>query len=442
MFKRKIYDRLLQWKEESQGRTALMIEGARRVGKSTVAETFGKNEYDSYILIDFSIASQTVKDLFYDLSDLNFFFLQFQLLYRTDLIERRSLIIFDEVQLFPMARQAIKALVKDGRYDYIETGSLISIRKNVKDILIPSEERKISMYPMDYEEFLWAIGDETTTKLLRNAFSNRKAVGEQMNRKLMRDFRLYMLIGGMPQAVDEYLRTNNFRLVDQVKRDILNLYEDDFRKIDPTGRISMLFDAIPAELNKNASRYQVSSVLGNERADSILELIAELKDSKTVNVAYHADDPNTGMSNHKNLGKFKLFLADTGLFTTLVFKDKDFTENSIYEKLFSDKLSVNLGYLYENIVAQMLTAKGNELFYYTFMNEKTRHNYEIDFILTRNNKICPIEVKSSGYKTHASLDKFSEKYSGRIAEKYLVYTKDLQKDKDVLMLPVYMVPFL
>ena len=442
MFKRKIYDRLLQWKEESQGRTALMIEGARRVGKSTVAETFGKNEYDSYILIDFSIASQTVKDLFYDLSDLNFFFLQFQLLYRTDLIERRSLIIFDEVQLFPMARQAIKALVKDGRYDYIETGSLISIRKNVKDILIPSEERKISMYPMDYEEFLWAIGDETTTKLLRNAFSNRKAVGEQMNRKLMRDFRLYMLIGGMPQAVDEYLRTNNFRLVDQVKRDILNLYEDDFRKIDPTGRISMLFDAIPAELNKNASRYQVSSVLRNERADSILELIAELKDSKTVNVAYHADDPNTGMSNHKYLGKFKLFLADTGLFTTLVFKDKDFTENSIYEKLLSDKLSVNLGYLYENIVAQMLTAKGNELFYYTFMNEKTRHNYEIDFILTRNNKICPIEVKSSGYKTHASLDKFSEKYSGRIAEKYLVYTKDLQKDKDVLMLPVYMVPFL
>ena len=442
MFKRKIYDRLLQWKEESQGRTALMIEGARRVGKSTVAETFGKNEYVSYILIDFSIASQTVKDLFYDLSDLNFFFLQLQLLYRTDLIERRSLIIFDEVQLFPMARQAIKALVKDGRYDYIETGSLISIRKNVQDILIPSEERKISMYPMDYEEFLWAIGDETTTKLLRNAFSNRKAVGEQMNRKLIRDFRLYMLIGGMPQAVDEYLRTNNFRLVDQVKRDILNLYEDDFRKIDPTGRISMLFDAIPAELNKNASRYQVSSVLRNERADSILELIAELKDSKTVNVAYHADDPNTGMSNHKDLGKFKLFLADTGLFTTLVFKDKDFTENSIYEKLLSDKLSVNLGYLYENIVAQMLTAKGNELFYYTFMNEKTRHNYEIDFILTRNNKICPIEVKSSGYKTHASLDKFSEKYSGRIAEKYLVYTKDLQKDKDVLMLPVYMVPFI
>ncbi len=442
MFKRKIYDRLLEWKKESQGRTALLVEGARRVGKSTVVETFGKNEYASYILIDFSIASQTVKDLFYDLSDLNYFFLQLQLQYRKDLEERNSLIIFDEVQLFPLARQAIKALVKDGRYDYIETGSLISIKKNVKDILIPSEERKISMYPMDYEEFLWAQGDNSTMKLLQSIYESRKPVGEKMNRKLLRDFRLYMLVGGMPQAVDEYLRSNNFRRVDLVKRDILNLYEDDFRKIDPTGKISMLFGAIPAELNKNASRYQVSSVLTNERADSILELIAEMKDSKTVITAYHANDPNAGIANHKDLGRFKLFLADTGLFTTLIFKDKDFTENVVYEKLLNDKRYANLGYLYENVVAQMLTAKGNELFYYTFRNEKTKHNYEIDFILSRRNKICPIEVKSSGYKTHASLDKFSERYSGRILEKYLVYTKDLYKEKDILMLPVYMVPFL
>ncbi len=442
MFKRKVYDRLLEWKKESQGRTALLVEGARRVGKSTVVETFGKNEYASYILIDFSIASQAVKDLFYDLSDLNYFFLQLQLQYRKDLEERNSLIIFDEVQLFPLARQAIKALVKDGRYDYIETGSLISIKKNVKDILIPSEERKISMYPMDYEEFLWAQGDSSTMKLLQNIFESRKPVGEKMNRKLLRDFRLYMLVGGMPQAVDEYLRTNNFRKVDLVKRDILNLYEDDFRKIDPTGRISMLFDAIPAELNKNASRYQVSSVLTNERADSILELIAEMKDSKTAIAAYYANDPNTGMANHKDLRRFKLFLADTGLFTTLIFKDKDFTENVVYEKLLNDKMSANLGYLYENVVAQMMTAKGYELFYYTFPNEKTKHNYEIDFILSRGNKICPVEVKSSGYKTHASLDKFSERYSGWILEKYLVYTKDLHKEKDILMLPVYMVPFL
>ena len=442
MFKRKIYDKLLQWKREWTGRTAVLIEGARRVGKSTVAEAFGRNEYDSYILIDFSIASQTVKELFYDLSDLNFFFLQLQLHYRTDLIVRKSLIIFDEVQLFPLARQAIKALVKDGRYDYIETGSLISIRKNVQDILIPSEERKISMYPMDYEEFLWALGDHTTFPLLKSFFEKRRPLGEQMNRKLMRDFRLYMLVGGMPQAVDEYLRTNNFRMVDQTKRDILSLYEDDFRKIDPTGKISMLFDSIPAELNKNASRYQVSSVLEGERAGTVLERISQMVDSKTVLAAYHANDPNAGMANHKDLEKFKLFLADTGLFTTLIFKDKDFTENVIYEKLLSDKLSVNLGYLYENVVAQMLTAKGDELFYYTFPNEASRKNYEIDFLLSRKNKICPIEIKSSGYRTHASLDQFSSRYSSRILEKYLVYTKDFQKVQDVIMLPVYMVPFL
>ena len=442
MFKRKIYDKLLQWKREWTGRTAVLIEGARRVGKSTVAEAFGRNEYDSYILIDFSIASQTVKELFYDLSDLNFFFLQLQLHYRTDLTPRKSLIIFDEVQLFPLARQAIKALVKDGRYDYIETGSLISIRKNVQDILIPSEERKISMYPMDYEEFLWALGDHTTFPLLKSFFEKRRPLGEQMNRKLMRDFRLYMLVGGMPQAVDEYLRTNNFRMVDQTKRDILRLYEDDFRKIDPTGKISMLFDSIPAELNKNASRYQVSSVLEGERAGTVLERISQMVDSKTVLAAYHANDPNAGMANHKDLEKFKLFLADTGLFTTLIFKDKDFTENVIYEKLLSDKLSVNLGYLYENVVAQMLTAKGDELFYYTFPNEVSRKNYEIDFLLSRKNKICPIEIKSSGYRTHASLDQFSSRYSSRILEKYLVYTKDFQKVQDVIMLPVYMVPFL
>lgn len=442
MFKRKIYDKLLQWKREWTGRTAVLIEGARRVGKSTVAEAFGRNEYDSYILIDFSIASQTAKELFYDLSDLNFFFLQLQLHYRTDLTPRKSLIIFDEVQLFPLARQAIKALVKDGRYDYIETGSLISIRKNVQDILIPSEERKISMYPMDYEEFLWALGDHTTFPLLKSFFEKRRPLGEQMNRKLMRDFRLYMLIGGMPQAVDEYLRTNNFRMIDQTKRDILSLYEDDFRKIDPTGKISMLFDSIPAELNKNASRYQVSSVLEGERAGTVLERISQMVDSKTVLAAYHANDPNAGRANHKDLEKFKLFLADTGLFTTLIFKDKDFTENVIYEKLLSDKLSVNLGYLYENVVAQMLAAKGDELFYYTFPNEASRKNYEIDFLLSRKNKICPIEIKSSGYRTHASLDQFSSRYSSRILEKYLVYTKDFQKDQDVLMLPVYMVPFL
>jgi len=442
MFKRKIYDKLLEWKQESDGKTALLIEGARRIGKSTVVEAFGRNEYKSYILIDFATASKTVRELFEDLSDLDYLFLQLQLQYKVDLHERNSLIIFDEVQLCPMARQAIKALVKDHRYDYIETGSLISIRKNVKDILIPSEERKIGMYPMDYEEFLWAVGDMTSVALLKKMFESGKTVGEQMNRKLMRDFRLYMLVGGMPQAVDTYLTTNNFRKVDDIKRDILKLYEDDFMKIDPTGKLSMLFDAIPAQLDKNASRYQVSGVLSGERADSVLELIAELKDSKTVLVAYHASDPNAGMSMYKDLSKFKLFLCDTGLFVTLMFKNRDFTDNLIYEKLLNDKLNANLGYLYENAVAQILAAKGEELFYYTFMNETSRHNYEIDFLIARKNKICPIEVKSSGYKAHKSLDEFSAKFSDRILWKYLIYTKDFGKDEDILCLPTYMTQFL
>lgn len=442
MFKRKIYNKMLVWKGESDGKTALLIEGARRIGKSTVAEEFAKREYESYILIDFAKASKEIRSLFDDVSDLNYLFLQLQLQYKTDLHERKSVIIFDEVQLCPMARQAIKSLVQDHRYDYIETGSLISIRKNVKDILIPSEERKISMYPMDYEEFLWAVGDDTTFSLLGKCYEAGRGLGELVNRKLLRQFRLYMLIGGMPQAVNEYIETNNFRKVDVVKRDILTLYEDDFKKIDSTGRLSLLFDSIPAQLNTNASRYQTSAVLGTESSDRILELIAELKDSKTVLVSYHANDPNAGMSNAKDISRFKLFLCDTGLFTTLMFKDREFTENIIYEKLLSDKLSANLGYLYENVVAQILAANGNELFYYTMMNPVSRHNYEIDFIIARKNKICPLEVKSSGYKTHKSLDVFTEKFSERIQNRYLIYTKDMKKDKDIFCIPVYMVPFL
>ena len=438
MFKRKIYDKLLEWKKESDGKTALLVEGARRIGKSTVVEEFGKNEYESYILIDFAFAPQSVKDLFLDMSDLDYFFLQLQLQYHVDLVERKSLIIFDEVQFCPLARQAIKVLVKDHRYDYIETGSLISIKKNVQGILIPSEERKISMYPMDYEEFRWALGDKTTIPLLKKAFAAQRPLGDAMNRKLLRDYRLYMLVGGMPQAVDEYIKTNNFRKVDMVKRDILKLYDDDFKKIDPTGRISMLFEAIPAQLNKNASRYQVSSVLENDRADSILELLAEMNSSKTVLISYQANDPNAGLAANKDLTLFKLFICDTGLFVTLMFKDKDFTENEIYEKLLNDKLSANLGYLYENAIAQTLISTGNELFYHSWRNESSRHNYEVDFLISRKNKICPIEVKSSGYKSHTSLDEFCKKFSSRILSKYIVYTKDLAKVTDVLYLPVYM----
>lgn len=441
-FKRKIYDKFLEWKKNSDGKTALLVEGARRIGKSTIVEEFAKNEYESYILIDFTKASKEILNLFDDISDLNYIFLRLQLIYHKELHQRKSLIIFDEVQFCPKARQAIKHLVADHRYDYMETGSLISIRKNVKDILIPSEERQVQMYPMDFEEFKWALGDTVTIKLLRESFEKYQPLGDDLNRTMMRDFRLYMLVGGMPKAVSTYIETNNMRLVDEEKRDILRLYESDFMKIDSTGKAAMLFKSIPSQLEKNASRYQVSSVLENQRNSTVLELISEMESSKTVLVSYKSDDPNAGLTRTKDLENFKLFVCDTGLFTTMLFMDKDFTENIIYEKLLSDKLSVNLGYLYENVVAQILKANGNSLFYYTFLDEKSRHNFEIDFLLARNNKVCPIEIKSSGYKTHASLDAFSENYSSRILNKYLVYTKDLGKDKDVFSIPVYMTMFL
>ena len=441
-FKRKIYDKFLEWKKNSDGKTALLVEGARRIGKSTIVEEFAKNEYESYILIDFTKASKEILNLFDDISDLNYIFLRLQLIYHKELHQRKSLIIFDEVQFCPKARQAIKHLVADHRYDYMETGSLISIRKNVKDILIPSEERQVQMYPMDFEEFKWALGDTVTIKLLRESFEKYQPLGDDLNRRMMRDFRLYMLVGGMPKAVSTYIETNNMRLVDEEKRDILRLYESDFMKIDSTGKAAMLFKSIPSQLEKNASRYQVSSVLENQRNSTVLELISEMESSKTVLVSYKSDDPNAGLTRTKDLENFKLFVCDTGLFTTMLFMDKDFTDNIIYEKLLSDKLSVNLGYLYENVVAQILKANGNSLFYYTFLDEKSRHNFEIDFLLARNNKVCPIEIKSSGYKTHASLDAFTEKYSSRILNKYLVYTKDLGKDKDVFSIPVYMTMFL
>ena len=444
MFKRKIYSKIKEWKSSSDGKTALLIEGARRVGKSTVVEEFAKNEYATYILIDFSTASNTIKELFEDMSDLNYFFLQLQLQYHVELETRKSVIIFDEVQLCPKARQAIKALVKDGRYDYIETGSLISIKKNVKDILIPSEERKLQMHPMDYEEFLWALGDSTTMKLLKGVFESKKSFGDQLNRKLLRDFRLYMLVGGMPQAVHEFITTNNFKKVDDVKRDIINLYEDDFRKIDSTGRLAMLFEAIPSQLNKNAKGFQTKKVLNSYKTTdtTILSLVSELKDSKVVSVAYHANNPDIGLSAYKDLNQFKLYMADTGLFVTLQFKDKDFTENIIYEKLLNDKLATNLCYLYENAVAQILTATGNDLFYYTFYQQEQKRNYEIDFVISKRNKICPIEVKSSRYKVHASLDVFYEKFSDRILNRYIIHTKDVSKDKDILCLPIYLTQFI
>ncbi len=443
IFKRKLYDKLLAWKTNRKGKTAVMIEGARRVGKSTLAKQFAENEYESYVLIDFSIASKDIIKLFDYINDLEYFFMQLQFRLGVSLIEHKSLIIFDEVQKCPKARQAIKHLVADGRYDYIETGSLISIHKNVKDIVIPSEEEKMILNPMDYEEFKWAQDDTVSYPQLKILFDKKIAIGDAVTRKLMRDFRIYMVVGGMPQAVSEYIDSHNLQEVDRVKRSIIQLYEDDFYKIDPSGRISSLFDAIPAQLNSNASRYQTASVIGdNAGTEKVLQLISELRESRTINMAYHANDPGVGMSLSMDVSKYKMYVADTGLFITLAFKDKDFTENIIYQKLMSDKLDANLGYVYENMVAQMLTAAGNRLFYYTFPTETGKHNYEIDFLLSRGNKICPIEVKSSGYKRHASLDAFCQKFSNRVLQRYLIYTKDLQKDEQTLFLPVYLTQFL
>lgn len=442
IFKRKLYDELLQWKLEDNGSTAILIKGARRVGKSTIAEEFARKEYESYIQIDFAACSDEVRNLFNDVSNLDYIFMRLQMIFGVALKERKSVIIFDEVQQAPKARQAIKYLVKDHRYDYIETGSLLSIRKNIKDILIPSEEVEVCMYPLDYEEFRWALDDSVTVPMLAKCFNEKQSLGNAANRSLMRDFRLYMLVGGMPQAVSTFIETNNMAKVDRVKRTIINLYEKDFNRIDPTGNASKLFHQIPAELNRNANRYLAWSATDGTRYHRLSEIITEMKDSMVIHLAHHANDPGAGMALHHNPDRFKLFVVDTGLFVTLAFWDKKFTENIIYEKLLSDKLSADLGYVYENMVAQMLKNSGHELYYYTFPTESGKHNYEIDFLLADGDKVSPVEVKSSGYKTHASLDAFSKKYSARIKNKYLIYTKDLRKDGDVLYLPVYMVPFL
>lgn len=440
IFKRKLYDRLLEWKRVQNGKTAILIEGARRVGKSTLVEQFAKKEYESYILIDFNEASEEVTALFNNLMNMDYIFLQLQSIYNVVLKKRKSVIIFDEVQNCPRARQAIKYLVKDGRYDYIETGSLISIKKNTKNITIPSEEERVTLYPMDYEEFRWAMGDEATMPLLRTFYDNKLPLN-QAHREAMRNFRLYLLVGGMPQAVEAYLETNNFSMVDLAKRGVIRIYQDDFQKLDPSGRLETLFMNIPSQLSQTNNRFKPYAVLGKVDDDKLMEFLKDLEDSKTTLFAYHSNDPNVGMSLTKDISKFKIFCADTGLFVTLAFWDKDYTENVIYQKLLNDKLSTNLGYVYENMIAQMLATSGNKLFYYTWPKDET-HNYEIDFLLSHGTKLQPIEVKSSGYNTHKSLDVFCEKYSHIVERRYLIYTKDLKTDKGTILLPVYMTPFL
>lgn len=438
-FKRKIYSQMLQWKQDSNGASALLIQGARRVGKSTVAQAFASAEYDSFIAIDFSEANQTIIKLFEDRVPLDYLFMTLQNFYGVRLIPRKSVIIFDEIQLCPAARQSIKRLIRDGRYDYIETGSLLTIKKNVQNILIPSEETRINMYPLDFEEFLWAIDQPMLFDQAKYSFAHRRQMGDAMHRTMMRFFRLYILIGGMPQSIEAYNKTGDLTTTDSIKRNILDLYMEDFHKIDSKGRISTIFRSVPSELSRNTLRYKIGSVIENATAARIAEPLSELNESMTVNFSYHSNDPSAGFALHANPDFFKLFLADTGLFITLAFRDRAYADNEIYRKLLLDKLPTDLGYVYENVVAQLLRTAGNELYYYTFKDATdNKKNYEIDFLLSRAGKICPIEVKSSSYNRHASLDMFQKKFSSRILQSYIIHTKDLRSEGNILAIPAYM----
>ena len=439
-FKRKAYSKLLDWKKNYSDKYAVLLEGARRVGKSTIAETFARNEYKSYIMIDFSKTTNNILKCFDDIGNINMFFLRLQAETGVTLYEHESLIIFDEVQLFPKARQAIKHLVFDGRYHYLETGSLISIKKNVKDILIPSEEMKIQVYPMDYEEFCEATGNNYD--LLRQINDMGAAIGQSTNRKLMRDLRLYMAVGGMPQAIEAYVEGKNFSEIDQVKRQIISLYEEDFKKIDSSGRISALYHSIPAQLAKDTRKYRISTAIGKRNTLKTEELLYELIDSKTILPCFNSTDPRVSLADTKDFDSYKLYLSDTGLFVTLMFIDRPVTENDIYAKLLSDKLPSNLGYLYENLMAQMIVASGRELYYHTWKKKDSTHYYEVDFLISEGSKINAFEIKSSGTGKHESITEFSRKFSKNVKNIYLMSQKDIGKEENLQLRPFYLMPFL
>ena len=441
IFRRKAYDKLLEWKKNMAGKYSALLEGARRVGKSTIVEEFAKAEYKSYLMIDFSNVSKEILKCFDDISDINRFFIRIQTLTGVTLKKGESVVVFDEIQLFPKARQAIKHLVKDGRYDYIETGSLISIKKNVKDILIPSEEHKIAVYPMDYEEFLWATGNDTY-ELLRQLYQEGKPIGQQVNRKLMKDFRMYMAIGGMPQAVKAYVEGASFSEIDSVKREIISLYEDDFKKIDTSGRMFSMYKSIPAQLASGKKRYSIATAIEKRKTPKSEELLYDLIDSKTINISYNTTDPRVSLSATKDIDSYKIYLGDTGLFVSLLFSDREKTEENIYTKLLSDNLPANLGYLYENVVAQMITASGRELYYHTWEKQCSTHYYELDFIISKGAKINVLEVKSSGVGKHESLGEAKKKYKQCIGATIILSQKDIGDIDNHKNFPIYLTPFL
>ena len=446
ILKRKIYQKLLDWKKTSNGSTALMIDGARRVGKSFVAEEFAKNEYKSYIIVDFSNISPALENLFAnERYDLDFFFQKLSVYYSTVLYKRESLIIFDEIQQFPLARQFIKHLVKDGRYDYLETCSLIRLKKNTLNIVIPSEEEHIEMFPLDFEEFLWAIEDTVTVPMLKECFEKKKPLGEAIHRKTMNSFKQYMLVGGMPQAVLAYLPDKSFERADKAKRNIINLYREDVTKFAEgyEDKVFAVFDNIPAQLSRKEKKYKITSLQPSARFRNYEDAFVWLHEAMIVNQCFNCTDPNIGLALSADHATQKCYMADTGLLVTLAFMDVPFVQNELYKAILFDNLNINEGMLMENIVAQTLRFNGHKLYFYSRSDTEHRENHmEIDFLISEGKKISPIEVKSSKYQTHSSLDKFIAKFKGRYSQPYILCTKDLNMKDGILHLPLYMTMFL
>lgn len=448
--KRKIYDSMQKWKEENV-RTALLIDGARRVGKSYIAQEFAKKEYKSYILIDFNRAPAEITDLFvHYLNDLNMFFLYLSNFYGVKLYERESLIIFDEVQLFPKARAAIKYLVEDGRYDYVETGSLMTIKKNVADIVIPSEERHMKMYPLDFEEFLWALDNDTLMDFIRLCFEEKKPMGQVLHRKTMDYFRQYLIVGGMPQAVKTYRDSHDFDQVDRVKRDILELYRADIIK-HAEGyqmKVAQIFDDIPAQLQKHDTKFKFSSLKKEARFREYEDALFWLSDAMITNICYNSTAPNIGLKLNMDRMTLKCYMADTGLLISHAFDENGLVSEEIYKKLLFDKLEVNKGMIMENIVAQMLTASGHKLYFYSNPSrDDASLRMEIDFLtakskISNRHNISPIEVKSSKNYTLTSLRKFKEKYKEQLHIPYVLHPNDLKEENGILFLPLYMTPLI
>lgn len=445
IFKRKIYDKLLEWKELSAGTSAVLLEGARRIGKSTIAEEFAKREYDDYMILDFVKESKDVRNNFFEnMDDLDAFFRNLFLLKGKSLQGERCVIIFDEVQLFPQARQAIKYLTADGRYEYIETGSLISIRKNVKDILIPSEEYRIKMYPMDFEEYLWAVGDTVTIPAIKNAFNKRKPLGDAVHRKIMKNFRTYMAVGGMPQAVEAFVNGRTFAQIDFVKRNILALYEEDLAKYDDENRekASVIYKTIPEQLENKNSHFKFSLVDKNARYHNYVDAVSFISESMIGNECINVTKPEIALELFADRSNFKLYMGDTGLLISQIMKNQDDIDEDIYKTLIFGSLGINQGMILENMAAQMLRASGHSLYFHEYLytpeGNTTEKKYEVDFIIVKKKKICPIEVKSSNYTSHKSFDYLIKKYQLKMEERYIIYTKDLKYEDGITYIPIYM----